>query len=201
MPVRKMKARSAKMMEVVFRDATPSRWKDVEILFGERGACGGCWCMAWRLPAKEWEAGKGAINRRSFRKIVESGGRPGVIAYLGRDPVGWCAVAPREDYSYLSRSRVLKPVDDQSVWSVSCLFVLRPYRRAGLSSAILAEAVRMAARQGAKLVEGYPVIPYMDNAPGAFLWTGTPEAFLKAGFKEIHRWSKTRPIMRRKAHR
>ncbi|HEB84575.1 MAG TPA: N-acetyltransferase, partial [Bacteroidetes bacterium] len=27
---------------------SPERWGDFEALFGERGACGGCWCMYWR---------------------------------------------------------------------------------------------------------------------------------------------------------
>lgn len=187
--------------DLVFRAATPGRWKDVERLFGERGACGGCWCMAWRLSRKEWEAGKGPGNKRRLRRLVQSGSKPGVIAYLGREPVGWCAVAPRTDYPALERSRVLKPVDEEPVWSVSCLFILRPYRRQGISPALLSAATDLAGRLGARIVEGYPVIPYKDDAPGAFLWTGTPDAFERAGFREVHRWSKARPIMRRTVRR
>ncbi|HXV76723.1 MAG TPA: hypothetical protein VD788_10430, partial [Candidatus Polarisedimenticolaceae bacterium] len=119
--------------DLVFRDVTPSRWNDVQTLFGERGACGGCWCMFWRLPRKRWESGKGGPNRRALGRIVTSGGRPGVLAYDRRRPVGWCAIAPREVYPSLARSRVLAPVDDTPVWSVSCLFVLKDYRRQGLS--------------------------------------------------------------------
>jgi GNAT superfamily N-acetyltransferase len=182
---------------IVFRVATPSRWKDVLTLFGERGACGGCWCMAWRLRPKQWESGKGAGNRRAFRRIVTSGQRPGVLAYDGRQPVGWCAVAPREVYGALARSRVMAPVDDQPVWSVSCLFVLRPYRRQGLSTRLLHAAADHAARAGARIVEGYPVQPRQDRAPDAFLWTGTPSAFERAGFCQVLRRSETRPIMRK----
>jgi GNAT superfamily N-acetyltransferase len=184
------------LSKLVFRPATPSRWAAIEILFGERGACGGCWCMAWRLRQQEWLAGKGRRNRRALKALVETGKKPGLLAYLGRTPVAWCAIAPRESYSFLSRSRVLKPVDDLPVWSVSCLFVLKPYRRQGVSARLLAAAVRFAAKQGATVVEGYPVVPTMKRTPDPFIWTGVPSAFIKAGFKEVLRRSKSRPIMR-----
>ena len=178
------------------RAATPSRWAHIETLFGERGACGGCWCMAWRLANKDWVAAKGTKNKRAFKRIVTSGKKPGVIGYVGRQPVAWCAVAPREQYVSLARSRVLKPVDDEPVWSISCLFVLKPYRRKGVSVRMLRAAVELAAKQGARIVEGYPTQPWIDTAPDTFLWTGVPSAFEKAGFKEVLRRSRTRPIMR-----
>ena len=152
--------------------------------------------MAWRLRRKDWEAGKGARNKRALERIVESGEKPGILAYDGRNPIGWCAVAPREAYPVLARSRVLAPVDEQPVWSVSCLFVLDSHRRQGLSVSLLQEAAAFAARQGARIVEGYPVQPTMERTPDPFIWTGTPSAFLGAGFKEVLRRSKTRPIMR-----
>jgi GNAT superfamily N-acetyltransferase len=184
---------------ITFRPATPSRWADVEALFGERGACGGCWCMAWRLTRAAWTAGKGAKNKRALKRLVRNGDAPGVLAYDGRTPIGWCAVAPRADYVHLARSRVLAPVDDQPVWSVSCLFVLKPYRRQGLSARLLDAAVAFAAGRGARIVEGYPTTPYTANAPAPFLWTGTVSAFERAGFTVAARRSKSRPVMRRSA--
>ena len=192
-----MASRTIDLKKLIFRPVTPARWPDLERLFGERGACGGCWCMAWRLRNKDWVAGKGARNKRAFRKIVESGGRPGLLAYQGREPIAWCSLAPREQYLSLANSRVLKPVDDQPVWSVSCLFVLKRFRRAGVSSRLLRAAVEFAGKLGARIVEGYPVIPTMEKTPDPFIWTGVPSAFLKAGFREVARRSKTRPIMRR----
>ena len=180
-----------------FHAATPSRWPDVERLFGERGACGGCWCMVWRLPRGRWEAGKGTSNRRAFRKLILDGPPPGMLAYLGREPIGWCAVAPRGEYGSLSRSRVLRPIDDKPVWSISCLFVLKPYRRRGVSARLLRATAEYAARRGARIIEGYPIEPTMERTPDAFIWTGVPSAFERAGFKEVERRSRTRPIMRR----
>lgn len=185
-----------KKTKLTFQPTTPSRWSDVEELFGERGACGGCWCMFWRLPRKQFEAGKGAKNKKAFKALVQSGSKPGVIAYHNQEPIGWCAVAPREQYIALERSRILQPVDDEPVWSISCLFVKKGYRRQGISSQLLRAAVDLAAKQGARVVEGYPVEPSMEKMPDPFLWHGIPSAFLAAGFKEVVRRSQSRPIMR-----
>ena len=179
-----------------FRPLTADRWGDLEALFGPRGACGGCWCMTWRLKRAEFDRGKGEGNRKAFRAIVRSGAEPGVLAYSGREPVGWCAVAPREAYTVLERSRVLAPVDERPVWSISCLFVTRRMRRSGLSVPLIRAAVEHAAAHGADVVEAYPVEPYSATMPAAFAWTGIVSAFEKAGFKEVLRRSRARPILR-----
>jgi len=184
-------------VKLAFHPLTPSRWRDLELLFGARGACGGCWCMTWRQTRAEFSANKGAKNRHAFRKIVRSGAEPGVIAYDGAQPIGWCAIAPREQYVMLQRARTLKPLDARPVWSVTCFFVTRPYRRRGISVQLLNAAVEFAARRGATIVEGYPVVATSGKLPDAFAWTGLPEIFLKAGFKEVARPARTRPIMRR----
>jgi GNAT superfamily N-acetyltransferase len=175
---------------------TPARWRDLKALFGERGACGGCWCMAWRLAPKVYQAGKGRRNQLALRRLVALGGRPGVLAYVDGKPVGWCAVAPRSEYSFLERSRVLRPVDDQEVWSVSCFFVLKPFRRQGVSVELLRAAVALAGRRGARVVEGYPVVPPKAVLPDVFLWTGAAAAFERAGFRTVARRSRSRPVMR-----
>jgi GNAT superfamily N-acetyltransferase len=179
-----------------FQPATPSRWKDVEALFGERGACAGCWCMWWRLTRSEFAKGKGEGNRRAFRRIVERGDVPGILAYDGTRPVGWCAVAPREEYATLERARSLKRLDDQPVWSVTCFFVEKEWRRRGLSVRLLRAACDHARKRGARIVEGYPVDPRKEY-PAAWAWTGLRAAFEKAGFEEAARPSRTRAIMRR----
>jgi len=179
-----------------FRPLTAERWPDLEALFGARGACGGCWCMTWRLKRSEFDRGKGEGNRKAFRAIVRSGVEPGVLAYAGSEPVGWCAVAPREAYTVLERSRVLAPVDERSVWSISCLFVTRRMRRSGVSVPLIRAAVAHATAQRAEVVEAYPVEPYSAAMPAAFAWTGIVSAYKKAGFKEVLRRSRARPIMR-----
>jgi GNAT superfamily N-acetyltransferase len=178
------------------RPLTPERWPDLERLFGARGACGGCWCMWWRLRRSEFQQRKGGANKRAFRRIVEKNATPGILAYEGREPIGWCAIEPREHYAALARSRTLKPVDDRPVWSVTCFFIARSARRQGLSVKLLTAALMHAGRHGARIVEGYPVEPRKDAMPDAFAWTGFAAAFRQAGFREVARRSATRPIMR-----
>jgi len=83
---------------ISIHSVTPDRWPDVEKLFGERGACGNCWCMTWRLERRDWEAGKTGANKRAFRALIEDDAQPGVLAYQDNEPIGWCAVAPRDVY-------------------------------------------------------------------------------------------------------
>jgi GNAT superfamily N-acetyltransferase len=178
------------------RPLTLKNWPDLERLFGERGACGGCWCMWWRLKRSQFEKQKGEGNRRALRKIVRSGERPGLLAYAGKEPIAWCALGPREAYPVLERSRTLRPVDDAAVWSVVCFFVTRPYRRRGATVKLLQAAVEYARKQGARIVEGYPIEPRKGSIPEVFAWTGLASAFRQAGFTEVVRRTRIRPIMR-----
>lgn len=184
------------MMKTEFQPVDKSRWKDLEKLFGPRGACGGCWCMTWRLHTKEFHANTGEGNKKLLKKIVYRNELPGIIAYVDNEPVGWCAAAPREVYVKLEKSKVLAPVDDNKVWSVSCLFIVRKYRRQGLSVELLKNVIKFCKDKGARILEAYPVEPYSADMPAAFAWTGIPSSFERAGFKEVMRRSRTRPIMR-----
>jgi GNAT superfamily N-acetyltransferase len=181
---------------IVCHAATPSRWHDVERLFGVRGACAGCWCMWPRLASAQFARGRGLGNKRALRRLVAGGRRPGIIAYRGGEPVGWCAVAPREEYSRLDRSRVMARVDERPVWSVVCFFVARETRGSGVAEALLRAAVEHAVRRGATIVEGYPLDTEGKRLADAFVWFGLTSTFQRAGFQEVARRSKTRPVMR-----
>ena len=183
-------------LKLKFFPVTKDRWTDFETLFGERGACGGCWCMFWRLTRKEFDSQKGEGNRKAMKAIVESGKIPGILAFAHDKPVAWCSVAPRDQFSALDRSRILKPVDNLPVWSISCFFVEKNYRGKGLSIQMIKAAVDYVKKNGGSVVEAYPVEPKKDKMPDAFAWTGLASAFIKAGFTECARRSATRPIMR-----
>ena len=178
-----------------FCPLTSDRWNDLEKLFGEKGACGGCWCMYWRLSYSEFQKQIGDGNKEAFKRLVYSGKVPGILAYAGDEPVGWCSVAPREVFPKLEHSRILKRVDDKPVWSVVCFFVAKPFRHRGLSIKMLEAVVDYVRCNGGRIVEGYPV-EAEKKQPGAFLYTGIASAYRKAGFAEVARRSPTRPIMR-----
>jgi len=110
--------------------------------------------MTWRLSRAEFERNKGVRNKQTFRRIVASREPTGVLAYSADKAIGWCAVAPRKAYGRLANSRLLQPVDDRPVWSVSCFYIAGPYRGTGVARALLEAAVAYARRRGARIVEG-----------------------------------------------
>jgi GNAT superfamily N-acetyltransferase len=179
-----------------FHPLTPDRWSDLAKLFGEHGASGGCWCMWWRSSRSQFIQQKGEGNKRALKTIVDSGNIPGILAYSEDQPIGWCAVAPREAYPMLERSRLLKRIDDKPVWSVVCFFTAKKLRHKGLTVKLLKTAVDYARKRGGKIVEGYPVEPKKGQTPDPFAYTGVASAFSKAGFVEVLRRSETRRIMR-----
>lgn len=108
------------MPELSVHPLTPERWPDFVRLFGERGVGGGCWCMFWRLQTKQqYLEQKGEANKEAMRSLVRSGDIPGLLAYAGSEPMGWCAVAPREAFPALERSRSRKAIDGEHVWSIN----------------------------------------------------------------------------------
>jgi hypothetical protein len=175
---------------------TPSRWNDLEELFGQKGACGGCWGVWWRVKKSIFEANKGGANKAMLRSIVESGEIPGLLGYVDNKPIAWCSVAPRKFFPRLENSRILAPIDDERVWSLVCFFIAKGFRRKGYSVQMLKEVISFVKNQGGRIVEGYPFSPDKSSMPDAFAWMGLSAAFLKAGFFEVERRSKTRPIMR-----
>lgn len=152
--------------------------------------------MWWRLKRSQFSEQKGDGNKRALKNIVDSGEIPGLLAYANGKPIAWCSVAPRETYPVLDRSRTLKRIDDQPVWSTVCFFVAKPFRHKGVTMKLLAAVLEYAKSNGARIVEGYPVEPKKTSIPDVFAFTGLASSFRKVGFVEVLRRSETRPIMR-----
>jgi len=184
------------MKKLRFAALTPARWDAFAKLFGTSGVTSGCWCMWWRLERKDFRAGL-AANKRRMKKLVDSGVKPGLLAFSGREAVGWIALAPRGDYPGLAKARTLQPVDDKPVWSVTCFFVAKAHRGRGVTTQLLNAAAEYARKEGATLLEGYPNQPAV-KWPDAGVYTGVVGAFTKAGFKVVAKPSSSRRIMRRR---
>jgi len=179
-----------------YKILTKENWNDFENLFGRKGACGGCWCMYWRLTHKQFELSKGEKNKILMKKLVDNEKQIGLIQYLDEKPIGWCSFAPREDFIRLKTSRILKSVDEEKVWSIVCFFIEKKYRKLGYSVKILKSVVEFLKSKSVKIIEGYPVDTENKKSPDVFMYTGLMNTFLKAGFVEVVRNSLTRPIMR-----
>lgn len=181
-----------------FQPLTAERWDDLERLFGpERGAYFGCWCMFWRLKRTELESLGKSGRKVAFRKLVRSGGIPGILAYEKEIPVGWCAIAPREATPVLDRSPICKPVDDSPVWSITCFYIEPKSRHRGVMAGLIAAATKHAKRHGASIVEAYPRDGRGKELSELSASTGVLGPFLDQGFDVVARRKPTRLVVRR----
>ncbi len=110
--------------------------------------------------------------------------------------MGWCSIAPRDEFPRLNRSPLLKPVDEEPVLSIVCFYVARAFRHQGIAGMPLEAALAYAREQGAQIVEGYPLATHRKDYPASSAWTGFLPTFEAAGFNEVLRRKVTRPIVR-----
>jgi GNAT superfamily N-acetyltransferase len=187
-------------MKITVRPLTADRWPDLEALFGAKGCsiARGCWCMFYRESGRQnWPAAikPADARKRRLRALAAADPPPGLIGYRGKVPVGWISLGPREDYARLQRSPVMKPVDDQPVWSVVCFVVPPEFRHQGVATALLKGAIDWARKRGVTLLEAYP-IDRAEQGRDDGLWHGAKSMYDKAGFVEVARRRPQRPVVR-----
>jgi|SRR6516165_3684289 GNAT superfamily N-acetyltransferase len=176
-------------MKLTIRPLTPELWPALEDLFGNHGASNGCWCMHWRI-GREYAKRPREENKAAFRRIVKRGPPPGLLAFEGDRAVGWCQLTPRAAVPILDERRTTARVDELPVWSLSCFYVRRGYRRRGVMAALISAAVKAAKRAKAPALEAYP---YETKQP---VYVGVASTFKRAGFKVVARPTPSRAIVR-----
>ena len=192
--------------EVRVVPANQATWEDLQQVFGTRGAGHRCQCQRFKLAPKE-SFGSVPVEDRAFRLRQQtdcghpdSGETSGLVAYLGDEPVGWCAVEPRP--AYVGLTRVFRvPWEgrdedrtDETVWAVTCLFTRAGFRKRGVSHALARAAVDHARAGGARALEAYPITTtavIQDE-----LHVGTIATFAAAGLTEVSRPTPRRVVMR-----
>jgi GNAT superfamily N-acetyltransferase len=182
---------------LTFEPLTKANWQKFEQLFGEKGACGNCWCMYYRLSKSEFNEGKiDNGNKDKMKDLVWENKPTGILVLYEARAIAWCALAPREDFSKLSRSRVHKPIDDKPVWSIPCFFVHKDFRRCGISVEMLKALISYAKKEKIEILEAYPTIPTTEKLPDSFAWIGLYNSFKQAGFTIVDHTSRNRPMVR-----
>jgi GNAT superfamily N-acetyltransferase len=162
------------------------RFDDVAAILAPRGVdTPACWCLSYRVTSGENHDLRGEARPGFVRQLTEHEPSPGMLAYVGGEPVGWCGSGLRSQMGRLVRSRTMPPVDDKPVWSVVCFVVKAPYRRQGVARRLLDATVEYAGRQGVAAVEAYPVDTEGDKISSTFAYMGTTSFYEKAGFERV----------------
>ena len=189
--------------------ANEASWEDIQAVFGTRGDAVFCQCQRFKLAPRESFGSFPAEERGLRLREHTNAGHPeadttaGIVAYLDGEPVGWCGVEPRANYSGLLRVfRVpwegrTEDKNDPDVWAVTCFFVRAGFRRRGISYALAEAAADFAGERGARAVEGYPLItePGQEITWGEML-VGNRSIFAAAGFIEVSHPTPRRVVMR-----
>lgn len=179
-------------MAFTVKPLTPALWGAFEDLFDTTGPVGRCWCMYWRI-GNSYRKRAPAANKADFHNVVENEPSPGLLAFDGELPVGWCQLTPRSALPWLARTPHIDKVDDQPVWSISCFYVHKRYRKKGITTVLIEEAINVAKRAGAPALEAYPLDA--DLTPSAS-GTGFVSNFKRAGFIVVSDSVPARPVLR-----
>ncbi len=178
---------------------TPSRWADVEDLFGpEKGANSGCWCMWPRLTATDFQAMGREKRKGAFKSCVQKGPVPGLLLYEKDLAIGWVAVAPRAEVIRFEKARAsaLEPGEKPAkLYAITCFYVRTGHRKRGLMTDLAKAAIDYAKKKKAVALD---VCPIDTDKP--LMWgegfVGIVSVFRDLGFKEVVRRSPRRPLMR-----
>jgi len=184
---------TARKGKLTIRPLTAARVDDVKTV--TRGTWGSaCWDLFPRYtPAQQRElgitgSGPGTAESKRRAALAKLARRrknsAGLVAYEGREPIGWISLGPRYDFSRVDNSRATPPVDDVPAWVIPCITVRRGHRGQGVAVAMIRAAVEYAGKRGAPAVEAHP------RAAGKrvhddFAFFGTEAMFRKAGFRKI----------------
>lgn len=181
--------------EVEVVPATPDLWPRVGRVYGPREKNpDSCWCQRFQRHAA-------VDNRTALRREIEDSTLPiGLLAFIDDEAVGWTRIVPRSSLPGIMENRALARLLDDSAdaWWVSCFVIRREHRGKGIGTALLRGAADWAFDHGATCVDGHPVdISALSGAPApSAVFTGTVSMFQAAGFAEVGRTYRSRPVMR-----
>ena len=188
------------MPTITIEPATSGRFDDVQHAFENGGDGRGCQCQWWTISNADFRRRTTAERRELLASEIAAGPSPGLVAYVDGDAAGWVRVGPRTRQVRIGRTRMIadaseEPLDDPSVWAVSCFVVRREHRRVGLANQLLGAAIAHATTHGARVIEGYPVDVDAKKTSANELFHGALSSFIDAGFHEVARAAPARPIV------
>ena len=167
---------------------TPNLMESMRVVL--RGSWGSsCWCMFPRVSGPQWNklpgTGSGAQRRRiAMENLARRSIAPGLLAFREEQPVGWVAIAPREEFTRVEKSRATPRVDDEDVWVIPCVTVSKEARGQGIAVELIRAAAKYAFDHGAPAVEAYPRAGSRRTGDDNIFF-GTQPLFERAGFEIV----------------
>lgn len=186
-------------VDLTVKELDTTTWPDFERLFAKHGIPSYCWCLYYqREQSREREMKEAGLlerdmrehNRRRKKELVAAGKSHGILAYLGNQPVGWCAYGPKDEFPRVDRGPYYKRVgpaglagEHRRLWRIVCMVVDKDHRGKGVAAAALRAALQSIRRQGGGIVEAYPVVATKGGSQS--IWFGTVGMFEREGFKRV----------------
>jgi GNAT superfamily N-acetyltransferase len=173
--------------KLTFKPVTAATVGDFEALFSAKGGPNWCWCMAWRATSAELKDAKSPARKQQMLDRIADGVPVGLVACDKGRPVAWVSVAPKDTFQ--PGLGGVKETD--KVWSLTCMFIAKEYRKRGLSALLIEAAAKHAKKHKATILEAYPVDP---DSP-SYRHMGFVPAFKRAGFEADGREGTRRHVM------
>lgn len=190
------------MSDLAIHPLTPDRWDDFAALMETDSICKMCWCMAFRLPPAVRRDMKGDVRKKNMAKVVKKGPPPGLLAYKGKEAVGWVATAPRPATPEFNIGRKASAVEveahatDEGIWATTCFFVRKDARGEGVTTALVDAAEDWAKKNGARRLEACPMAHDVKRSSTG-LFVGPKRVFDRAGYTTVIERKPGRPLMRK----
>lgn len=177
------------MTTITTERATITRWDDVQHSLSGGGDGRSCQCIWPVVSSKDWRASTLAQRRDMLHDEISAGPPPGLVAYVDGEAAGWIRIGPRSAQTRIVRTRAIaaataEPLDDASVWAISCFIVRREHRGQGLTTRLLRAAIDYARESGARVIEAYPVDTSAGTHHSNDLFHGTLSTFMAQGFRQ-----------------
>ncbi len=185
------------MTEYAVKPLDPDTWDAfASLVERHNGVWGGCWCLAFH--PKTPDMGQSVEGNRAVKeRLVSEGQAHAALVLDGDRAVGWCQYGSPEELPRIYHrkeyeSGLIEPAD----YRLTCFFVDRDYRRAGVAAVALGGALDLIAQAGGGLVEAFPQDTQGERVSASFLYNGTRSLFEQAGFEYERPKGKNHCVMR-----
>ena len=183
------------MAELTVRALGPDTWDAFAALVETNGGVwGGCWCIGFHTRAF---AGPEA-NKALKRQMVEAGTTHAALVLDGGACLGWAQYGPPAELPQIKNRKAYEAGGPQPAdWRITCLFVGKGHRRAGVARRGVEGALDLIARDGGGMVEAFPEETDGRKVSGSLLWNGTLPLFERLGFERDRKIGKHKWVVRR----